>query len=304
MASESNSFFSFNKTERNGIIVVAVIIILSIIIPRFFHTKQSDNSEAFNQYLADIEKFENSLLAANDSINEARELNFQQMDQSVAANRLKPFVFNPNNLPSEQWSRLGLKDWQIKMIKKYEAAGGRFAKKEDFKKMYCISLSEYEILEPYISIPVTAEVSIPVKPEIVNTSSRQIIDLNTADSVALVTLNGIGPSFARRIIKFRNLLGGFYSKNQLLEVYGFDQARLDGVYNYCSVSLNNIKKININKVKTDELKKHPYFDYYTAKAIVDQRVILGRYTSLQQIKDIPLIHEDLFNKIKNYLQVE
>ena len=100
------------------------------------------------------------------------------------------------------------------------------------------------------------------------------------------------------------MLGGFYSKDQLLEIYGFDQERLDKIYAYCDVDPVGIKKININTIKTDELKKHPYLDYYTAKAIVDQRIILRKYTSLQQIKELPLIHEDLFNKLKNYLILE
>jgi DNA uptake protein ComE-like DNA-binding protein len=199
---------------------------------------------------------------------------------------------------------MGLKDWQIKVIKNYEAKGGKFLRKEDFKKLYCISPSEYEILEPFITIPeqkleyTERKTEIKVKPE------RKIVDLNTADSATLLTLYGIGPSFARRIVKYRNLLGGFYSKKQLLEVFGFDQDRLDKIMDNCEVSPGNIKKINVNQVRTDELKKHPYFDYYTAKAIVDKRIILGKYTSLQQIKEIPLIHEELFNKIRNYLILE
>ena len=131
-----------------------------------------------------------------------------------------------------------------------------------------------------------------------------MVDLNTADSVTLLTLYGIGPSFAKRIVKYRNLLGGFYTKAQLLEVYGFDQDRLDKIDANCEVSSGGIKKINVNTVKTEELKKHPYFDYYTAKAIVDQRIILKKYTSLEQIKAIPLIHDELFTKIKNYLTLE
>jgi DNA uptake protein ComE-like DNA-binding protein len=170
--------------------------------------------------------------------------------------------------------------------------------------MYCISPSEYEILEPYISIPEQKNEYADRKPEIREVKKRVMVDLNTADSAAMLELYGIGPSFAKRIIKYRNLLGGFYSKTQLLEVYGFDQERLDKIEAYCDVNSSAIKRININKVRADELKKHPYLDYYTAKAIVDQRVILGRFTSVQQIKSIPLIHEDLFNKIQHYLIIE
>ncbi len=299
-----SEYFNFNKGERNGIFVVIAIIIFVLALPYLIKVTTSDNSDEFLRFSKDIALFENSLKNAADSANEARRLDFQMMDRSVAENKLTPFPFNPNLLPSEQWSKIGLKDWQIKVIKKYEAKGGKFYKKEDFKRMFCISPSEYEILEPYISIPEQKNEYADRKPEVKEIKKKVLIDLNTADSVALLTLYGIGPSFAKRIVKYRNLLGGFYSKQQLLEVYGFDQDRLDKIESYCEVSSTGIKKINVNTVKTDELKKHPYFDYYTAKAIVDQRIILKKYTSIQQIKEIPLIHDELFAKIRNYLVLE
>ncbi len=304
MLDDLKNYLNFNKGERNGIIVVIAIILAVLAYPYLVKVTFNDNSEAFLQFAKEIEQFEANLKNTADSVDEARRLDFQQMDRSVAENKITPFIFNPNMLPSEQWSKMGLKDWQIKVIKKYEAKGGKFYKKEDFKRMFCISPSEYEILEPYISIPEQKNEYADRKPEIKEIKKKVLVDLNTADSVTLLTLYGVGPSFAKRIIKYRNLLGGFYSKNQLLEVYGFDQDRLDKIEAKCDVSSGGIKKININTVRTDELKKHPYLDFYTAKAIVDQRVILGRFTSIQQIKSIPLIHEDLFNKIQHYFVIE
>jgi len=304
MLVDLKNYFNFNKGERNGIIVVIAIIIAVLAYPFLVKVSFKDNSGEFLQFAKEIKQFEASLKNAADSADMARRLDFQQMDRSVAENKITPFIFNPNMLPSEQWSKMGLKDWQIKVIKKYEAKGGKFYKKEDFKRMFCISPSEYEILEPYISIPEQKNEYSDRKPEIKEIKKKVLVDLNTADSVTLLTLYGIGPSFARRILKYRNLLGGFYSKNQLLEVYGFDQEKFDKIEAKCEVSPGGIKKININTIRTEELKKHPYLDYYTAKAIVDQRVILGRYTSIQQIKSIPLIHEDLFNKIQHYFVLE
>ncbi len=304
MFNDIKNYFNFNKVERGGIIVLLAIIILVLAYPYLIKVKVKDNSAEFLQFAKEIEQFEKSLKNAADSADEARKLDFQQMDRSVAENKLTPFIFNPNMLPSEQWSRMGLKDWQIKVIKKYEAKGGKFYKKEDFKRMFCISPSEYDILEPYISIPEQKNEYADRKPEIKEIKKRVLVDLNAADSVTLLSLYGIGPSFARRIIKYRNLLGGFYDKTQLLEVYGFDQGKLDKIEDFCEVSSTGINKIKINSVKVDELKKHPYLDYYTAKAIVDQRIILGRYSTMQQIKVIPLIHEELFNKIQHYFALE
>lgn len=304
MLQDFKNYFNFNKGERNGTLVVIVVIIIVLSLPYFIQVSTPDNKDEFSRFAKDIAIFESSLKNATDSINLARQLDFQMMDRSVAENKLTPFPFNPNLLPSEQWSKMGLKDWQIKVIKKYEAKGGKFYNKEDFKRMFCISPSEYEILEPYISIPEKKNEYADRKPEVKEIKKKNLVDLNTADSVSLLTLYGIGPSFAKRIIKYRNLLGGFYSKQQLLEVYGFDQDRLDKIEDKCELSSGGIRKLNINSIKTDELKKHPYFDYYTAKAIVDQRIILKKYSSLEQIKGIPLIHDELFNKIKNYLTLE
>jgi len=304
MPDDVRNYFNFNKGERAGIIVVIAIIVAVLAIPYLFKVSIKDNNAEYLQFVKEIELFEKSLKQSSDSVNEARKLDFQQMDKSVAENKITPFLFNPNKLPSEQWSKMGLKDWQIKVVKNYESKGGKFNKKEDFKRMYCISPSEYEILEPYISIPEQVNEYADRKIEVREAKKRVLIDLNTADSATLLTLYGVGPSFARRIIKYRNLLGGFHSKTQLLEVYGFDQGKLDKIEAYCEVSSGGLTKIHVNSVKTEELKKHPYLDYYTAKAIVDQRIILGKYASIQQIKEIPLIHDDLYNKIKPYLVID
>jgi len=231
MSDDIKQYFNFNKGERIGIMVMIAIIILVLAFPYLIDFTVKNNDKEFLLFVNDIEQFEKSLKNANDSASKARRLDFQQMDRSVAENSLTPFIFNPNMLPSEQWSQMGLKDWQIKVIKKYEAKGGKFYKKEDFKRMYCISPSEYEVLEPYISIPEQKNEYTDRKTEIKETRKKVLVDLNDADSVTLLTLYGIGPSFAKRIIKYRNLLGGFYSKNQLLEVYGFDQEKFDKIEN-------------------------------------------------------------------------
>jgi len=304
MFNQLKTIFDFNRGERIGIIVLILILIGVIIFPYLVKESRKNNQDEFVKFVKDVELFEKSLRLINDSIDEARQLNFQQMDKSIAENKLTPFPFNPNKLPSELWSKMGLKDWQIRVIKNFESKGGHFYNKEDLKKIVSISRSEYSILEPFIIISES-------KPEFTNHTKvispkkeRVLVELNTADSLNLISLYGIGPAFAKRIIKYRTLLGGFYSTSQLLEVYGFDQDKLDKIDDYIEVNPNMLLKININKVSTDILKKHPYFDYYTAKAIVDQRIILGKYSSMDQIKQIPLIHDELFKKIRNYITIE
>ncbi len=306
MFSNIRNSFNFNKGERVGILLVIALIIIVLAYPYCIKISNPGNEAEFALFASEIVQFENSIKHSADSVLQLRKSDFQQMDRAMAENKITPFPFNPNELTKAEWTKMGLKEWQVKVIINYQAKGGKFYKKEDFKRMYCISPSEYDLLEPYIFIPERKTEYAISKPD---TKPREIkpkilVELNSADSVTLLSLYGIGPSFAKRIIKYRTLLGGFYTKAQLLEVFGFDQEKFNQMEARCEVNPDLIQKININKAKTDELKKHPYFDFYTAKAIVDQRIVLGKYTSLQQLKAIPLIHEELYNKISHYLLIE
>ncbi len=305
MPGRLKDFFNFNKTERNGIFALLVLIIIVALAPRYFRYLKEPEKIDFTAFQKDIESFEKGLEADSAAASKQQELDFEHLDRSIAGQTIKPFPFNPNEITAEKWKQLGLKDWQIRTIMNYKSKGGKFNIKDDVKKIYGITEAEYELLQPYILLPATYTKTIQTYPKTEKPAYKQIIvDLNTADSVTLLELKGIGPSFARRIIRYRDLLGGFYSVSQLMEVYGFDQARYDQVAPYCLVGNGPIKKINLNTVTTAELKKHPYLDFYTAKAIVDRRIAKGQYTSVGQIKDMPLVYGDLYEKIKNYFSVE
>ena len=130
-----------------------------------------------------------------------------------------------------------------------------------------------------------------------------IVDVNTADTNDLQEIKGIGASFARRIAKYRDLLGGFIKKEQLLEVFGMDSARYLQIQASFTINPSAIQKININKATIQELKKHPYFDYYTAKSVVMYRTQKGEYKTVSEIKKANLIYDDFYDKIYPYLTV-
>lgn len=130
-----------------------------------------------------------------------------------------------------------------------------------------------------------------------------IIELNTADSLQLLTLNGIGPVFAGRIVKYRKLLGGFYKKEQLLEVYGFDAEKFNLVKPYISVN-GNVTQLNLNTCTFKELNRHPYLDYEQVKAIFNLKKKLGSFQAVEDIKQIDLVNEELYNKLAPYLTVK
>lgn len=126
-------------------------------------------------------------------------------------------------------------------------------------------------------------------------------ELNTADSLDLVQLYNIGPVVARRILKYRSLLGGYVRREQLREVYGIDSARYNDIAPHLTVDPSRITPIDINTADIDRLKRHPYLDYYQAKAIIRLREERGAYAGVRDILNIPIIDSETFTRIEPYL---
>ena len=104
--------------------------------------------------------------------------------------------------------------------------------------------------------------------------------LNTADSAALVTVPGIGPYFARKVIWYGERLGGYVSVDQLDEIEGFPLDAKD----YFVVENACPEKLNINQLSLAALKRHPYINYFQAKAILDYRRLHGPIHSLDDLR--------------------
>lgn len=132
---------------------------------------------------------------------------------------------------------------------------------------------------------------------------RQVtVELNTADTTELQQLYGIGPAFARRIVKYRSLLGGFVRKEQLMEVYGMTEDRYQAIADHVTVDLGRVVRINPNVATVDELRRHPYLDYYQAKAIVQFRDRGNNYTSMEDLLKVNLMDNTTLEKLRGYIQ--
>ena len=297
-------YFTFNKRERNGIFVlisiITVLVLYLNISSNFISSKPTD----FTKFEEDVKQFKIAEQAAdsNKSVEEKYAPSVSK-DKSVAVKEER-FNFNPNNLPENDWKRLGLSAKQIHSIKNYETKGGKFRTKQDVKKMYAIPIEQYQSLEPFIQIPVEE------KPNAIFVSEKSVVatkkptialvELNTADSTQLTTLKGIGPFFAKTIIKYRNLIGGFVAKEQLLEVWKFDQEKLDEIEKFITVDASKIKKVNINTCEAADLK-NGYIKWNVANAIVNYRKSHGKYTLVEDIKKTDLVDDETYRKIAPYL---
>lgn len=132
----------------------------------------------------------------------------------------------------------------------------------------------------------------------------QTIELNGADTLDLQDLYGIGPYFARGIVKYRNLLGGYVRKEQLLEVYGMNEDRYQSIAQHITIDTANIRKININTADYATLRRHPYIDAYQAKAIIKLRTTGVRFSTPTDLLKVSIIEPETVNKLTPYITFE
>jgi len=213
---------------------------------------------------------------------------------------INPFPFDPNDMSRADWEKLGLRERLINTLVNYTVKGGRFFSVEDFKKIYGLKEEEFLILEPYIEIP-----SDTIIYDSLSIEKKEILllEINSADTLDLQQLYGIGPSYARRIVKYRELLGGYVRPEQLLEVYGMDSSRFAGIQEHIILKTDSVVTININTATIKDLIKHPYIEFYLAKSIITHREKIGTFKNIDDILDANLIYHELYEKIAPYLTI-
>lgn len=168
---------------------------------------------------------------------------------NASRKNIESFRFDPNTVSVEDLCRLGFTPKQAQSIDNYRNKGGRFRRKTDFAKSFVVSDSVYSLLEPYIDIP--------------------LIDLNLADSATLDALPGIGGWYAIKIIEYRERLGGYSYKEQLMDISRFDQEKFNALEDLISVSREHQTPYQLWTLPADSLMRHPYIgNYETACAIV------------------------------------
>lgn len=223
------------------------------------------------------------------------------------------FFFDPNTASAEEWKRLGVKDKTIQTILKFRSKGGSFKKPEDISRIYGLSVKDVDRLLPYVKIE-TVQSTIAVagneqsiaptpefKPAITEKKSKPI-DVNKADTSEWKTLKGIGSFYAKKIVGFRDKLGGFYSVQQVAETYGLPDSTFQTIKPFLLIDPSSIKQINLNTATVDELKAHPYIKGTIANAIVNFRANHGNFSSVEQLQKIGAIDETLYQKIAPYLR--
>ena len=181
--------------------------------------------------------------------NAAHSQRAEAVRSNVPRKNVETFRFNPNTATEEDLCRLGFTPKQAASIVTYRVKGGKYRRKADFAASFVVSDSIYKRLEPYIDIP--------------------LIDLNLADSAAFDSLPGIGGWFASKMVAYRSELRGYSYKEQLMEIWKFDQEKYDALADLITLNPENLRQYPLWSLPADSLRLHPYIrNLETAKAIV------------------------------------
>jgi DNA uptake protein ComE-like DNA-binding protein len=276
-------YLLFSSGERKGVIVLLTLLLILIALPSFYDL-------LFPQEPVQI------------TVTDLQTMDEHTIDGEKQVQQL--FAFDPNTATDDMLGELGFSAKQVKIIRNYLSKGGRFRKAEDLRKIYSIQPAFYQQLEPFIRIAPKQQAGMSDSVRSHKPYVKKVIELNTADSAELVSLYRIGPSLAHRIIEYRSKLGGFVLLDQLKELWGFDEDILYDLEGKIRVDASKAAIYNVNTVKTEELKTHPYFKYKLSNAIVNYRSQHGHYASMNDLKNIVLVNDSVYKRIILYLKLD
>lgn len=250
-------------------------------------------------------------LTADSSIRKAAVRRGVQYIYNVETVRRKLSAFDPNTADSTLLLSLGLQPWQVRSIYRYRAKGGIYRQPSDFARLYGLTVKQYKELLPYIHISdeykPAAEVygrtdavrsgrdtlRYPVKLQ-----PGQYVTLDDADTASLKKVPGIGRYYASRIVRYRNDLGGYVSVAQLSEIEGIPEAALS----YFRVTGGAVRKLNLNRLTLNELKHHPYINFYQARRIIDYRRLKGPLHSIDDLRLLKDFSQRDIERLRPYVE--
>lgn len=277
-----------SKRNRRGILIILLIGLLIAYTPRLitYFSDQSDTIISFEE-LNTIEQ--NIVKNKTERKDHSR---YKKNKYSSPSSK-----FDPNDYSKSDWMKLGLSEKQALVVLKFTSRGIR--SNDELKRIFVIPEQLYELMIDSVYY----KNSVPIHQEKIEHEKIIALDLNKASVEELDELPGIGPFYANKIVEHREELGGYINKAQLLEIWKFDNDRLEQIDQFLKIEDGNIRKISINKSNIEELKDHPYLSYKVANSIVNMREVHGSFEKVDDIKRSKLIDEELFNKLKPYLKL-
>jgi competence protein ComEA len=307
-------FFFLRRGERRALMVVMVLLgcIVSV---RLWHTvRPLPGSESTPVFYADMVELKSRLLLAAEMEERIRkeererylkELKAEEKHTGGIRKELMLFAFDPNTIPADSLRLMQLPGFVAENIVRYRKAGGTFRKPEEIGKIYGMDTALYEEILPYVFIKnqelFNSEQQFAKRSGYISGDTIPTFSLNEADSAMLTMIPGIGPAYSMRIIRYRELLGGFYEPEQLMEVYGMDTTMYRMISKFCMVDRTKIRQIDLNRASFKELIGHPYIDRSETYAILHYRNYADSIADPRELLINQILDQERFARVAPYL---
>ncbi|MEO8171761.1 MAG: helix-hairpin-helix domain-containing protein [Sediminibacterium sp.] len=297
-------YFTFSKKERTAMIILLLLIACFIAAPYLYSVKQKP--PVINQVLVDFLAQKKN--PATDS-SEETSMVFRQTVHAVS--KKETFLFDPNIISPGEWKRLGIADKTIRTIVNYRSKGGKFRSAEDIRKIWGIRKEDADRIIPFVQIETVTQpkkqIGDPPSP-----SSQQIrsvkktaeLDINTATIEEWKALPGIGEVLANRIIKFRERIGGFTSMEQFRKTYGISDSVFLVIEPFLKLNPDTLPKLNLNVASVYDLRKRLAVSIAVAKAIIVHREQNGVFRSVDEVKNVVLMTDTMFQRISQLVSTQ
>ena len=281
-----------SKRNRRGVVALVVFSVIIIFLPRIAQLFNSD--VVLDISTEDVQSFEK---AKKNFQNKKR--NYYTKYEKKKRFSAPPRKFNPNEYSAQDWMNLGLSEKQVAVLLKFTKNGIR--SNEDLKRIFVISDELYALIKDSTYYPERPKTE--YTPKVIEEKKIQKIEINSASVKELEKLKGIGPFFAKQIIKYRDRLGGFASKEQILEVWKMTVETYDNLIPQIEIDKSKIRKLKINDVTPEELKNHPYLNWSQVNSIIKMRMQRTKFNVIDEIQESKLIDAETFEKLIPYLSL-
>lgn len=292
MDSHYKDLFRFNRSQRRGIVALSILILLLILTRVVVNWSYRTEKPQIT-----VSELKPLLIDKQDTVGETSKHNppshYRKKTSTVHSEKPRLVFFDPNKIDAVGLKHFGWSSYLIRSFINYRNALGGYHSKKQIREVYGMTDSIYNTIVPYIQWQ--------DKPVLVD---RGPLDLNSADTSMLKVLPGIGRVLSKRIVSFRDYLGGYAYKEQLLEVYGLSQEVFQKISSRVEIRVPP-QKVNINEANVDQLVALPYLDdYKIARAIVNFRSQHGKFENAEDMLNIRIVDSVLFKKITPYIEVD
>ena len=284
--------FVISKRSKRGLLVLILASLGLIFFPRVYMFFQKEEAFVINsEQIAEFERTHRKFEKRNYSNYYSKKKKYKAPDSK----------FNPNTYKLSDWINLGLSEKQSVVILKFTARG--IYTEEDLKRIFVIPEVLFELIRDSVVYPERFQ-NTPNQ-ESFKKQAKQItlINLNTADTTEFMKIYGIGAFYAKQIIRYREKLGGFFTIEQLLEVWKMTPETYEKIKDHVFISEKDVKRININSVTIEVLNAHPYLKWNQANSIVKMRIQRNGFKNIEEIKESVLIDSETYEKLFPYLSL-